>query len=293
MNKLTLLVMAAGMGSRYGGLKQLDIIGPNNETIIDYSVYDAIKVGFTEIVFVIREDLENDFKHKISNKFTGLIKINYAYQDLDNLPNSFKRPNDRIKPWGTGQAILSAKKIINNPFVVINADDFYGRDSFQQIYNFYNNTNNKFCMVAYKLSKTLSDNGSVSRGVCSVNNNKLLSVKEIESIEIKNNLIKSNSNINLKGDEFVSMNMWGFTPKIFSYIENDFIQFLKLNINKHKSEFLIPAVVNNLLHLNIEEIDVLKTESLWFGVTYKEDKISVVNQIKCLIKKNIYNSPLY
>jgi len=209
VNNLSLLVMAAGMGSRYGGLKQLDSFGPNNETIIDYSVYDAIESGFEKVVFIIREEFSEDFKTKISDKFKDSIDVEHVYQSLDQVPKSFLVPNSRIKPWGTGHAILCAKKVISGPFMAINGDDFYGRQSFQIASNFYQNEENKFCMVSFKLENTLSEFGGVSRGVCDSYNRKLVSVEEIHNIEKKDGEIRSNEKI-FHGDELVSMNMWGF-----------------------------------------------------------------------------------
>ena len=292
INHLTLLVMAAGMGSRYGGLKQLDKVGPNGETIIDYSLHDAIQAGFTKVIFIIRRDFEDQFKLQITNKYLGKFAVEFAFQDIDNLPNGFSSPNGREKPWGTGQAILSARNLINEPFVVINGDDYYGQESFKVIADYYNNGGAQFSMVAFRLDKTLSDFGPVTRGVCNVENDKLDTVVETENLEKKGNYILTNRDITLDGSEPVSMNMWGFTPSLFNYLHEDFVNFLNDEGGELKSEFLIPTVINNLVQNNQEEVYVLRSNASWFGVTYKEDKPFVINKIQELIHSGIYSSPL-
>ena len=284
--------MAAGMGSRYGGLKQLDKVGPSGETIIDYSLHDAIQAGFTKVIFIIRRDFEDQFKLQITNKYLGKFAVEFAFQDIDDLPNGFSCPNGREKPWGTGQAILSARNLINEPFVVINGDDYYGQESFQVIADYYNNGGAQFSMVAFRLDKTLSDFGAVTRGVCNVENNKLDTVVETENLEKKGNYISTNRNITLDGSEPVSMNMWGFTPSLFNYLHEDFVNFLNDEGDELKSEFLIPTVINNLVQNNQEEVYVLRSNASWFGVTYKEDKPFVINKIQELIHSGIYSSPL-
>lgn len=294
MSDLTLLVMAAGMGTRYGGLKQLDPVGPNNETIIDYSVYDAIRTGFNKVVFIIREEFRSEFENKITNKYADRINVEFAIQDLNNLPEGFSCPKSREKPWGTGQAILSASKIIDEPFAVINGDDFYGKESFSLISKFYTEEKNtSFSMVAFQLQNTLSNFGGVSRGICTVNNRYVENISETHDIVINNNSISSSSNKKLDGLEPVSMNMWGFTPKLFSYLERGFSQFLKLHSNEEKSEYLIPSEINNLIESNEEKVRMLKSASSWFGVTYKEDKPFVELQIQDLIASGIYPSKLF
>lgn len=294
MSDLTLLVMAAGMGTRYGGLKQLDPVGPNNETIIDYSVYDAIRTGFNKVVFIIREEFRSEFQNKITNKYADRINLEFAIQDLNNLPEGFSCPESREKPWGTGQAILSASKIIDEPFAVINGDDFYGKESFSLISEFYTEEKNRsFSMVAFQLQNTLSNFGGVSRGICTVNNRYVENISETHDIVINNNSISSSSNKMLDGLEPVSMNMWGFTPKLFSYLERGFSQFLKLHSNEEKSEYLIPSEINNLIESNEEKVRMLKSASSWFGVTYKEDKPFVETQIQDLISSGIYPSKLF
>jgi len=293
MNDLTLLVMAAGMGSRYGGLKQLDAVGPNGETIIDYSVYDAMHAGFTKVVFIIRKDFKDQFKLQITDKYQGKFTVEFAFQEINDLPNGFSCPIGRQKPWGTGQAILSSKKLINEPFAVINGDDYYGRESFQVIADYYNNGGSQFSMVGFRLDKTLSDFGPVTRGVCKVENDKLDRVVETENIQKKGYSISSNRNIILYGNEPVSMNMWGFTPTLFNYLHDDFIDFLNDVGTELKSEFLIPTVINNLVQNKQEKVYVLRSNASWFGVTYKEDQPFVVKKIQALIDLGIYPSPLF
>ena len=294
MKDITLLVMAAGMGSRYGGLKQLDAVGPSDETIIDFSVYDAIRAGYNKVVFIIREDFEKQFKEKISNKYEDKIKVEIVYQDLHDLPNSFSCPKDRSKPWGTGHAILAARNVISEPFAAINGDDFYGRESFKIISDHYSSMNSGFAMAAFQLDKTLSDYGSVSRGICEQNLNQLVTVVETHGIKKSSaGDIECDRDISLLGNELVSMNMWGFMPSIFDHLEKMFNEFLDENISDLKSEFLIPSVVNDLIEKNIEKVQVLKTRSTWFGVTYIEDKPFVKNQIKELIQTGIYPEKLF
>ena len=293
MNEITLLVMAAGMGSRYGGLKQLDKIGPNGETIIDYSVFDAIKAGFSKVVFIIRKDFEDEFKKNISDKFSNDIQVELVYQNIHHLPTGFFAPDDRIKPWGTGHAILCASESIDGPFNVINADDYYGRDSFKTIADYYNDGNNSFSMVAFQLEKTLSEFGSVTRGLCSVNDDRLVNIVETENLVKSESGITSNSYLDLIGDEPVSMNMWGFTPVIFDYLNIMFEKFLSNNINDNKSEFLIPSVINDLINSGEQQVQVLYSKSSWFGVTYKEDKPYVVQQIQNLVNSGFYPHKLY
>jgi len=293
VKNLSLLVMAAGMGSRYGGLKQLDQVGPNGETIIDYSVYDAIKAGFTKVVFIIRKDFEDQFKSQITEKYSEKIDIAFAFQNLDDLPDSFLCPDGREKPWGTGHAILSAKELIDDPFVVINGDDFYGQESFNVIADYYNNGGNQFSMVAFRLDKTLSSHGAVTRGVCDIKSKKLISVIETEDIEKKEKKILSNRDITFKGSEPVSMNMWGFLPSLFNYLSKGFIEFLNAEGNELKSEYLIPSVINNLIQNKLEEIHVLRSNASWFGVTYKQDKPEVKRKINELINSEIYPSHLF
>ena len=293
MSDITLLIMAAGMGSRYGGLKQLDSVGPNQETIIDYSVYDAIRAGFNKVVFVIREEFHNEFRSLITDKYLGKIEVEFVFQELENLPADFSCPEERKKPWGTGHAILSAKDIIQEPFVAINGDDFYGLESFKVVADYYQNGGSEFSMVAFQLDNTLSDFGSVTRGLCTLKGNKLDTVIETEGLIMSEKGMKSDRNIHLNGKEPVSMNVWGFTPDLFGYLESMFIQFLREEGNALKSEYLIPSVVNNLIQTDKKSVHILHSSAKWFGVTYKEDKSYVMEEIKKLIKNEHYPKNLF
>ena len=290
---LTLLIMAAGMGSRYGGLKQLDTVGPNGETIIDYSVSDAIKAGFTKAVFIIRKEFEIDFKASITEKYEGKIQIEFAFQNLNDLPIGYKNPKGREKPWGTGHAILSASKLINEPFVVINGDDFYGRESFKVIGQYFQSGNKSFSMVAFRLDKTLSEFGGVTRGLCTVKDSNLDTVIETNNLQKTENGISSERDIFLNGSEPVSMNMWGFTPQLFKYLEEMFADFLVERGTELKSEFMIPNVVNDLIISGKEPVHVLRSNAKWFGVTYKEDKPFVEQEIEKLVKAGEYPEILF
>ena len=293
MNDITLLVMAAGMGSRYGGLKQLDTVGPNGETIIDYSVYDAIQAGFNKVVFIIRQEFEAEFREKVSNKYQDKIKVEYAFQDLNALPEGFSCPEGRVKPWGTGHAILTADAFIAEAFLVINGDDFYGRESFQVAADNYKDSDKSFSMVAFRLDKTLSDFGGVSRGLCQVEDNKLANVVEVHNIKQSEDKVTSDSDRTLDGSEPVSMNMWGYTPGLFDYLKEMFVDFLKEEGSELKSEFLIPSVVNELIHSDRETVDILRSNASWFGVTYKDDKPFVVGEIQKLIDNGTYPAQLF
>lgn len=301
MNSVTLLVLAAGMGSRYGGLKQLDSVGPNGETVIDYSVFDAIRAGFNKVVFIIREDFKEEFKLSIGEKFQDRIEVEYAFQKLDELPPGYTIPNDRTKPWGTGHAILSAMQTVRDPFAVINADDFYGQLAYQKIYNYLSETPvdalpANYCMVGYPLKNTLSEHGSVSRGICSVSeDDKLNSVRELTHIVKKHSEIFNEVNgekESLTGDEVVSMNMWGFSPQVFIQLERLFSEFLKENLNVLSSEFYIPFAVDNLIQSGTATVEVLETTEKWFGVTYQEDKMQVQKAILSLIQHGDYPSSI-
>ena len=301
MNSVTLLVLAAGMGSRYGGLKQLDSVGPNGETVIDYSVFDAIRAGFNKVVFIIREDFKEEFKLSIGEKFQDRIEVEYAFQKLDELPPGYTIPNDRTKPWGTGHAILSAMQNVRDPFAVINADDFYGQLAYQKIYNYLSEPPvdalpAKYCMVGYPLKNTLSEHGSVSRGICSVSeDDKLNSVRELTHIVKKHSEIFNEVNgekESLTGDEVVSMNMWGFSPQVFIQLERLFSEFLKENLNVLSSEFYIPFAVDNLIQSGTATVEVLETTEKWFGVTYQEDKVQVQKAILSLIQHGDYPSSI-
>jgi len=298
MNQVTLLVLAAGMGSRYGGLKQLDPVGPNGETVIDYSVFDAIRAGFTKVVFVIREEFSEEFRTIVGDRFADKIVVEYAYQDINELPDGFKVPEGRMKPWGTGHAILAASEVVNEPFAVINADDFYGKDAYVRIFNYLTEAGDKdekatYCMVGYPLQNTLSENGSVSRGICSISDSgQLESVKELTKI-VKTedgpvNLGEDGGSVILDGTVIVSMNMWGFNPDIFSHLERMFINFLEQNLGDLTSEFYIPFAVDSMITDKNVLVDVLPTTSNWFGVTYQEDKDFVQESICSLIQSGEY-----
>ena len=293
MNDLTLLIMAAGMGSRYGGLKQLDSVGPNGETIIDYSVYDAIRAGFNKVVFVIREEFHKEFRSSITDKYAGEVQVEFAFQELDNLPNGFFCPVGREKPWGTGHAILTTKDLIQEPFVAINGDDFYGLESFKVVAEYYQNGGADFSMVAFQLDNTLSDFGSVTRGLCTLNGDKLDTVIETDGLQMSSDGMKSDRKIVLSGKEPVSMNVWGLTPDLFFYLESMFIEFLEKEGKELKSEYLIPSVVNALIESGQKSVQTLHSSAKWFGVTYKEDKLYVIEQIKKLIDNGNYPKKLF
>ena len=297
--KPTLLVLAAGMGSRYGGLKQIDPIGPTNETIIDYSIHDAIEAGFGKIVFVIRESFEEEFKELFNAKLAGKIEVDYVNQEIGKVPEGAVYNLEREKPWGTGHAILMAKDCINEPFAVINADDYYGVEAFTTIAKYLSNsiTDEENCMVGYQLGNTISENGSVSRGVCGTNeNDHLTAVVERTHIEKLENGIAYKENevwVQLVPQTTVSMNFWGFTPKLFDYLEAQFILFLKEEGDQLKSEFFIPSVVANIIKDGKTQVKVLKSDAQWFGVTYREDKEKAVKAIGKLIEKGTYPSKLW
>lgn len=300
--KPTLLVLAAGMGSRYGGLKQLDKLGASGETILEYSVYDAIRAGFGKVVFVVRKNIEADFRAALGDKFSDKIKVEYVHQELDIVPAGVTIPADREKPWGTGHAILMAKDVINEPFAVINADDFYGADAFKTIADFFNyqhkNSNSDYCMVGYLISKTLSDNGFVSRGVCGVDsNNNLVEINERTHVQrVDGQIIYKDSegvSHKLSETDAVSMNFWGFTPDIFDKLEKGFVDFVSKNSANLKAEYFIPLVVQQTIDSNERPIRVLTSDAQWFGVTYQEDRPDVVNMINKLVDSGDYPSNLW
>lgn len=298
--KPTLLILAAGMGSRFGGLKQIEPVGPNGETILEYSVYDAIRAGFGKVVFVIRESFAESFKSRFESKLAGKIEISYVYQETNMLPEGFQLPDGREKPWGTGHAVLMAKDAINEPFAVINADDFYGAEAYRVIAEHLTQviTSEKYAMVGYQLNNTLSEFGSVSRGICVTDEkNQLTKITETHKIRPEGNRIlcesEGNETIELKGNETVSMNFWGFHPTIFENIKTQFIDFLSHNINLPKSEFYIPFVVFEMIKTKQISVEVLHADSPWFGVTYQEDKPFVIEQIRNLTNQGIYPEKLW
>ena len=299
--KPTLLILAAGMGSRYGGLKQLDGIGPHGETIMDYSIYDAIKAGFRKVVFVIRKSFEKEFNELIIKKFKNLIDVEVVFQDLDKIPEGYTYSPRREKPWGTNHAVLMAKDVIHEPFGVINADDFYGRESFEILSNFLQSVTdkkNEYCMIGYRVGNTLSENGPVSRGICIVNEkNELINVVERTHIQEKGGTIiyldENGREVTIPPETTVSMNMWGFTPDYFDYSLEYFKKFLEENSQNIKAEFYIPTVVNQLVNEKKVICKVIETPSKWFGITYAEDKPQTILKINELIHKGIYPQKLF
>lgn len=299
--KPTLFVLAAGMGSRYGGLKQLDGLGPNGETIMDYSIFDAIRGGFGKVVFVIRKDFEKDFREKILSKYEHHIPVELVFQGLNNLPEGFTCPEGRVKPWGTNHAVLMGKDVIKEPFAVINADDFYGRDSFAVLgaaLSKMAGKKNDYCMVGYRVGNTLSDSGSVARGICEKDaDDYLTTVVERTAIERINGKVSfkdENGVMQTIGDNTpVSMNMWGFTPDYFDYSEDYFKTFLRENMSNLKAEYFIPMMVNKLINEGTARVKVLDTTSKWFGVTYAADRQGVVDKIKALVDAGEYPNTLF
>ena len=297
MIKRTLLVLAAGMGSRYGGLKQIDPVGPGGETIIDYSVHDAIRAGFDQLVFVIRRDIEKAFRETVGCRFEKRIAVQYVFQELDSLPAGVVLPPHRKKPWGTAHAILMGADVIHEPFAVINADDFYGARSFQLLAEHLHPENPNYGMAGFVLRNTLSEFGSVARGICQLADGQLASVREIVGIE-KHGLAARYKNGTgefhaLTGEEIVSMNMWGFNPTIFDHLREQFAEFLKTRGSDETAEFYIPSVVNTLILSGQKQVKVLLTRSPWFGVTYREDRPFVTDGIKQLIRNGDYPERLW
>lgn len=298
--KPTLFVLAAGMGSRYGGLKQIDGLGPNGETIMDYSVFDALRAGFGKIVFVIRKDFADDFKRVVLAKYEGKVPCEICFQAIENVPEGYTYNPERTKPWGTNHAVLMGKDLIKEPFAVINADDFYGKESFEVLAKFLNEVagkQNQYCMVGYRVCNTLSEHGSVSRGVCETDaEGNLTNVVERTSIERKENGIfytVDGVDYALPENAPVSMNMWGFTPEYFGYVEEAFKTFLKERGQELKSEFYIPTLVNDLIVAGKATCRVLDTTAKWFGVTYAEDRQMVVDKIAALTEAGVYPNPLF
>jgi dTDP-glucose pyrophosphorylase len=304
MKKPTLVVMAAGMGSRYGGLKQIDPVGPNGELIIDFSIYDAIKANFGKVVFIIKREIEENFKKIIGSRVSKYIETAYVYQELGNLPYGFELPKDRVKPWGTGHAVLSCKDIIDTPFTVINADDFYGPTSFEKISKFLSEYNDsersyKYAMIGFKIENTLTENGTVARGVCTIDqNNNLIDIKERTKIRTFEGIAQFTEDgetwMDIPSGTTVSMNTWGFTPTIFKELEARFPKFLEDNKeNILKAEYYLPTVVDELIKEGKATVKVLTSNEQWYGVTYKEDKLHVHNAINKLIKSGFYPEKLW
>ena len=288
---ITLVVMAAGMGSRFGGLKQIEPVGKNNEVLLDFSVYDAVKAGFTKVVFVIKHAIEKDFKAIIGKRIEKMVKVEYVFQENDVLPENFVCPEDRVKPWGTAHAILCCKDVVKEPFAVVNADDFYGRSAFKKIADFLKQETKDYCMVGFRLVNTLTENGYVSRGVCEIKDNKLSSVTErTKIVDCKYTEDDGESWTPMSPDTVVSMNLWGFMPDIFGYIEDGFKEFLTQNINVPKSEYYLPSVVSSLIENGEKQVEVLIAEDKWYGVTYKEDKQNVVDAIGAMVDAGMYEN---
>lgn len=302
MKDITLVIMAAGMGSRYGGLKQIDPVGDNGEIILDYSVYDAIEAGFDKVIFVIKHEIEEDFKAIMQGKFEDKIKVEYAFQNIDNLPEGYSVPEGRVKPWGTGHAVLACDGMIDGPFAVINADDYYGKETFSLIYNELKNTQaeNEFCMVGFKVENTLTENGHVARGVCQTNaDGYLTDIVERTKIAIRDGKIMfteddGESWTELEKGSTVSMNCWGFSNMMMTELKARFAAFLDRNKdNMLKCEYFLPFVVDELLKEGKVSVKVLDTTEKWYGVTYKEDKPVVVEALRNKVAQGVYPEKLW
>lgn len=291
-----LVIMAAGIGSRFGGgIKQLEPVGPNGEIIMDYSVHDALEAGFNKVVFIIRKDIEKDFKEIIGNRIEKVCEVHYAFQELDNLPDGFTAPKGRTKPWGTCQAVLSCKGMIDEPFVIINADDYYGKEAFVKVHDFLVNTEaGRYCGAGFILKNTLSDNGGVTRGICRLDENmRLVDIAETSDI-VKTENGAAAGGKPVDENSYVSMNMWGVTPEFIDMLETGFVKFLSgLEEGDLKSEFLIPIYMDELIKSGAVSVEMLKTHDKWFGVTYKEDKKSVADSFKELYAKGVYGDKLF
>lgn len=298
----TLLVLAAGIGSRYRGLKQIDPVGPNGETILDYSIYDAVQAGFAKVVFVIRRDIESEFKQSIGNRFAAVIPVEYVFQELTDLPGSFSVPEGRVKPWGTGHAFLAARQVIDGPFAVINADDFYGRAGYQLLLDHLSNANDgdyaDCAMVGYPLRNTLSDFGSVSRGVCECDEEGFVTrVTEKTTIfrdgDDARIVEDDGSETTVSGDTLVSMNLWGGTPSMFDHLASAFRGFLTEQGLDLSSEFFTLSVVGDLVDRGVAKVTMLKSIDAWFGITYREDKARVTDNIQKLVDVGRYPEKLF
>ena len=303
MNKPVLVIMAAGMGSRYGGLKQLDPVDNDGHIIMDFSMYDAKRAGFEKVVFIIKHEIEEEFKEHVGKRMEKYMDVAYAYQNIDNIPEGYEVPEGRVKPWGTAHAVYSCMDEIDGPFAVINADDYYGVEAFKLIYDYLSthadDDKYRYTMVGYHLANTVTDNGYVSRGVCETNENgELISVTERTRIEKYNGGVAyteddGNTWVQVPDDITVSMNMWGLTPEFFAILKNGFEQFLnKTDMEDLKAEYLLPTIIGELLKEGTVSVKVLKSEDQWFGVTYKEDRETVVEAVKSLIDKGIYPDKL-
>ena len=295
MKKTALVIMAAGIGSRFGkGIKQLAPVGPNGEIIMDYSIHDALEAGFNKVVFIIRKDLEEEFRRVIGERIEKITEVEYAFQALEDLPAGFEKPADRTKPWGTGQAVLAAKDVIKTPFIVINADDYYGKEGFKAVYEYLVN-GGKSCMAGFVLKNTLSDNGGVTRGICKMDENGNLT----EVVETKN-IVKTADGAEADGvvvdvNSLVSMNMWGLTPDFLDVLENGFKEFFEKEVpsNPQKAEYLIPIFIGELLEQGKMSVKVLKTNDTWYGMTYHEDVAAVKDSFKKMLENGVYKADLF
>ena len=286
--KATLVVMAAGMGSRFGGLKQMEPVGRNGEAILDFSVYDAKAAGFSKVVFVIKHEIEKEFKEIVGKRIEKVLPVEYVFQEIDKLPEGYNCTTGRIKPWGTGQAIMLCRDAVKEPFAVINADDFYGPHAYKQIFNQLKENSENFCMVGFRLANTLTDNGHVARGVCKEENGYLTDIEELTKIQDCKYTKDDITWHPIAPDTVVSMNMWGLTPDIFPYLEREFKKFLDKNIDEMKAEFYLPSVIDTLIKNGEKKVRVLVAEDKWYGVTYKEDKADVVAAIGKMIDEGKY-----
>ena len=295
MKKTALVIMAAGIGSRFGGgIKQLEPVGPNGEIIMDYSIHDALEAGFDRIIFVIRHDLEEDFKEVIGNRIEKIAPVTYAFQELSDVPEGFSVPADRKKPWGTGQAVLAAKNVIDTPFIVINADDYYGKEGFKAVHEYLVN-GGKSCMAGFVLKNTLSDNGGVTRGICKMDDqNNLTEVVETKNI-VKNATGAEADGVVVDVNSLVSMNMWGLTPEFLDVLEEGFKAFFEKEVpgNPLKAEYLIPIFIGELLEQGKMSVKVLKTNDTWYGMTYHEDVAAVKDSFKKMLEDGVYKADLF
>lgn len=300
MNHMTLVILAAGIGSRFGGgIKQLEPVGPNGEIIMDYSIRDALAAGFNKVVFIIRRDIEKDFREVIGNRIEKLVEVAYVFQELDDLPQGFSKPEDRVKPWGTGHALLCCRGVVNEPFAVLNADDYYGKEAFKNIYDYMTSARPAidqfdFCMAGFILRNTLSNNGGVTRGICRVDeNNHIIRIRETKNIvkvpEGSAVFAADGTKHVIPPETHVSMNMWGLTPDFLDMLADGFREFLfAVPEGDLKAEYLLPSIIDDLIQTGRAQVTMLETKDKWFGVTYKEDKEGVVNAIKELIKQGLY-----
>lgn len=300
MKEIALVIMAAGIGSRYGaGIKQLQKVGPQGEIIIDYSIHDALEAGFTKVIFIIRKDIETEFKEVIGSRIEKICPTEYVFQDKDDLPEGFQCSPDRTKPWGTGHAILACRKILDVPFAVINADDYYGKTAFQNVYRFLSehaHTENEYCMAGFRIHNTLSENGAVTRGICEMNaENELLKVTETKGIvRTEAGKIQCEDGSVLPEDTLVSMNLWGLMPEFIGILEEKFVEFLQqTDPGDVKAEYLLPSVIDELISSGKASVKVLPTPDKWFGVTYAEDKDSVVQAFQQLVDAGVYGTKLW